>query len=581
MYRLSRSFLFSLIYLLTSTVLVWAATFAVNTTDDVDDGVCDATHCSLREAINAANVLAGPDTIAFNIPGPGPHTIQPTAGLPTVTDPVTIDGYTQPGASPNTNPTTQGLNTVLMIELDGSLTASDGLTIMTEKSTIRGLVINRFDGFAAAGVHIRSLDATGNRLEGSFIGTDATGTMALGNFFGVLINEASSGNTIGGTTSEARNLISGNSSGDGIQICGAHENLVEGNLIGTDMTGGVALGNRSSGVQICAFGTRNTIGGTVTAARNVISANGSRSGGISIVGDENQVLGNFIGTDVTGTADLGNGLHGIDIEGPAFNNLIGGTPPGAGNLIAFNGNTGISIDERSSGATGNAILANSIFSNTGFTPDPFGAAVGLGIDLDRDGVSPNDEQDGDGGTNNLQNFPHLTSANTEADTTIAGTLNSTPATEFRLEFFVNRECDPSGYGEGETFLGSTSVTTDSSGNAGYTVTFEPPVPSGRFITATATDPEGNTSEFSRCLEVLGLPTPCAADGDVNGDGQVSPEDALIVFQCFLGVRACSPEETRRGDITQDGQLSPADALCIFRQFLGLPPTADCVCFLEP
>ncbi len=129
--------------------------------------------------------------------------------------------------------------------------------------------------------------------------------------------------------------------------------------------------------------------------------------------------------------------------------------------------------------------------------------AGLGIDLGADGVTPNDAGDGDTGANNLQNFPVLTSA-TSGSTTIEGTLNSTPNTKFRLEFFSSTECDPSGYGEGETFLVFIDVTTDGSGNVTFTVTFPDTVPGGHFITATATDPNNNTSEFSQGVQVIAL-----------------------------------------------------------------------------
>jgi len=144
---------FSLVGLMTSASVVQAqTTFTVNTTDDIDDGTCGATHCSLCEAINTANANAGPDTITFNIPGPGPHTIQPTSALPTITDMVIIDGYTQPGATTNTNGPGLGINAVLMIELDGSNAGVgvSGLRITAGNSTVRGLVINRFNNHGIA-----------------------------------------------------------------------------------------------------------------------------------------------------------------------------------------------------------------------------------------------------------------------------------------------------------------------------------------------------------------------------------------------------------------------------------------------
>ena len=153
------------------------AILTVNSADDVDDGACDAAHCSLREAINAANGNAGRDTIAFNIPGPGHHTIQPASVLPTITDPVVIDGYIEAGASPNTNPITTGSNAVLKIELDGSVAGVGvhGLHITAGSSTVRGLVINRFGG---SGIVLETTG--GNMIEGNFIGTNVTGSAKLG-----------------------------------------------------------------------------------------------------------------------------------------------------------------------------------------------------------------------------------------------------------------------------------------------------------------------------------------------------------------------------------------------------------------
>ena len=157
---------------------------------------------------------------------------------------------------------------------------------------------------------------------------------------------------------------------------------------------------------------------------------------------------------------------------------------------------------RTAASTGNAILSNAIFANL---PATGGPSPGLGIDLATfpeifgqvDGVTPDDPGDGDTGGNNLQNFPVLTSSFTGgAIVTAAGTLNSTPSTSFRLEFFANSVADPSGHGEGETFVGSATVTTDASGDASFKATFSASVPAGQFITATATDRDNNTSEFS-------------------------------------------------------------------------------------
>ena len=404
--------------------------FTVNSTADPGDGVCDAVECTLREAIKAANSRPGLDFIAFNIPGAGPHTIRPASALHRITDPVVIDGYTQPGASPNTNGPGMGRNTVLMIELDGTNAGADanGLLIVGGSSTVRGLVINRF---GESGVRV---DLNGNNsVEGNFIGTNVTGNAAFGNLRGLWLSSAN--NKAGGTTSDAGNLISGNTTNAGVFIIGAAAtgNLVQGNYLGTDAAGIDDLGN-DTGVFL--------------------------------------------------TSGLGGSTIG------ASGNTIGGTVDGAGNTIAFNGYAGVVVFS----GTGNAILGNSIWANTG--------GSGLGIELidPLHGVTPNDSGDEDTGPNNLQNFPVVTSA-IGGSTTIEGTLNSTPNIQFRLELFSNSACDPSGSGEGETFLCFTDVTTNSSGDASFTVSLSTSVPAGQFITATATDPDGNTSEFSQCTPV--------------------------------------------------------------------------------
>jgi CSLREA domain-containing protein len=761
--------------------------FAVNSADDIDDAMCDVTHCSFREALNAANANPGIDMIGFSIPGAGPHTIRPASALPTITDPVVIDGTTEPDFAGTP-----------IVELDGSSAGSvQGLDITAANSTIRGLVINRFE---RNGVQITGAGATGNVVEGNFIGTNVAGTAALGNgvhgvsivgapgnivggttsaarniisanaIHGVGMIDASAtgnvvqgnyigtdvtgtsdlgnggngvnldkapANTVGGTTPEAHNVISGNDvhgvgiflpgasgnvvqgnfigtdangtadlgntqngvnisgapdnsvggtttgarnvisgndvHGVGIFLPGASGNVVQGNFIGTDITGSVDVGNAGSGVTlsdattntvggdtttarnvisgnwdgvvimgVAATGNRvvgnyigtdltgsvvlpntgvagvhidgapdneiggtlveerniisgngdgifvsggnatgnlirgnyigtdaagtvalgndgqgvfisapgntiggttsgagnvisgnaeagirisdvgatgnvvegnyigtdaggsvklgngfgmslsqalNTVGGTIAEARNVISGNGI---GIVIEGSDaanNVIQGNYIGTDAAGSADLGNDQHGINIHTNASNNTIGGTDIGAGNTVAFNGGDGVSVAT----GTGNQVLSNMIFSNTG-----------LGIDLGGDGITDNDAGDGDTGANNLQNFPVLASGISGGGSiTILGDLNSAANTDFSLEFFANSACDPSGNGQGETFLGSTVETTDGSGNASFTATFTATVAVGQFITVTATDPNNNTSEFSQCMTVTG------------------------------------------------------------------------------
>ncbi len=605
---------------------------------------------SLREAITNANATLGPDTITFDIPGPGVKTINPLTALPEITDQVVIDATTQPGYAGTP-----------LIEIDGSMAnASDGLMIKAGGTTVRGLSIGRFGsnainlngcdgnviqgnylGVAANGTTARQnnwgiqltnssnnliggttaaarnvISGNGNSaiainsgnanvIQGNFIGTTAAGTDVLttpsGSFGGIRIPEPTSidnliggsapgaGNVIsgissgfgittngtgtviqgnrigtdvngvnkipnsggvlatglnilvGGTTAEARNIISGN--GDGVTIRGAGSRL-QGNYIGTDITGTVALGNTGSGggvvagdgaliggttsemrniiagnnfnnVSIGSFGAaapvtvqgnyigtdvtgtralgatnvgiqigsnNNLVGGVVPGARNVISGNitGVQLSFSNVVG--NVIQGNFIGLNAAGTAPLGNTGQGIFITGAA-NTTIGGTQPEAGNKIAFNGGAGIASIVS---GQGNAIRGNSIFSNTG-----------LGIDLGGNGVTPNDNGDSDSGPNNLQNFPVITGVLSSSNsTTIQGSLKSLPSTTFQIDFYSNAAVDPSGNGEGAVFFGSASVNTNANGDATINATIPAGLPAGRVITATATDPNGNTSEFS-------------------------------------------------------------------------------------
>jgi hypothetical protein len=213
------------------------------------------------------------------------------------------------------------------------------------------------------------------------------------------------------------------------------------------------------------------VGGTEPGAANLIS--GNVFAGITLYGNNNLVQGNSIGTDVSGTQPLGNHF-GVLVLGDS--NTVGGTAAGAGNLIAFNTNDGVLV----SGFVDNAILRNAIVANGN-----------LGIELDRDG-------------NHNQEAPVITSAfSGGGTTTIQGTLQSAPNTGFVVELFVNTTCDPSGSCEGEQFLASLTVATDADGLANFTLALALEVLPGDWITATATDPAGNTSEFSPGLQVTG------------------------------------------------------------------------------
>ena len=229
---------------------------------------------------------------------------------------------------------------------------------------------------------------------------------------------------------------------------------------------------------------------------NVVASNGRFGIVIGEAGaDDNIVAGNFIGTDAGGTLAMGNLNHGVAIAGDAQRNQIGGSTPQAANTIAHNGGAGLLITRS---ALDTLMSGNHIYANAALGID-LSPAVDENGDWVGDGITPNDPGDADTGPNNLQNFPVLTSATL---TTVEGTLNSTPNTTFTLEFFSNTECDPFGAGEGEIFLPTTApatVTTDSSGDAAFTFTFASAISAAGFVTATATDPNNNTSEFSACL----------------------------------------------------------------------------------
>ena len=341
---------------------------------------------------------------------------------------------------------------------------------------------NVISGNSSDGVSIRG---AGSKVQGNFIGTDITGTLALGNSGNGV--SAADGALIGGTEPGARNIISTNGTfGNNCNISLGFNSTgptvtIQGNYIGTDVTGAKALGGSSAGINITS--SNHMIGGLVPEARNVISGNsvGIQLGFFSTtVG--NVIQGNFIGLNAAGTGSLPNNQQGIAING-AVNNTIGGLQIEAANKIAFNGAGGITI---SGNAQGNSIRRNSIFSNNG-----------LGIDLGANGVTANDGSDPDTGPNNLQNFPVITGVMSSSNsTTIQGTLKSLSNTTFQIDFYSNGSVDPSGNGEGAQFFNTTSVTTDANGDATINTTFPIALPVGRVITATATDPNGNTSEFS-------------------------------------------------------------------------------------
>ena len=362
---------------------------------------------------------------------------------------------------------------------------------------------------------------TGNVVAGNIVGADRSGMVAIPNGLNSLsrcgIYLGGSGNRIG-TNGDSlsdtleRNLISGNNG------CGilhnlqtnptALPNVIAGNYIGTNATGLAALPNSGGGLSSATGPNFNVI-----IRNNVISGNGG--GGIAIGGLNQAVItGNFIGVGADGAAPLGNtGGSGIFLTGS--DNQVGGVNPGEANVVANNGGSNGAGIGLGSAAQRNAIRGNRIYGNQK-----------LGLDLNGDQVvNPNDDGDGDGGANGLQNFPEIAFAQSYVNgtTVISGTLSSQATTTYTLDFYRSAAADDSGYGEGENYLGSDLVTTGAGGVVTFTITLTGvTVPGGDVVTATATDPDGSTSEFSAAFG----PVSGVADVPISG---LSAQAQLPIF----------------------------------------------------
>jgi len=346
-------------------------------------------------------------------------------------------------------------------------------------------------------------------IQGNYIGTDAAGISHFPVFEGIRLIQNTPNSLIGGTSTGAGNLIAA--------ILGiafddsAGGTTIQGNFIGTDVTGTVGFGG-SHGIG--GNSPNIAIGGSEPGAGNLIS---SYDVGIQVGGGTGWIIqGNRIGTDITGTMPLGNGCNGIVTTNAGGNpsGAIGGIAPGQGNIIAFSGTQAIELGDGSTFT----ILGNSIFGNGG---------VGVRLNSTICGIfgpTDNDHCDADSGANNTQNYPVIAAASfDDGFVTVSGTLDSVPNTAFRLEFFSNSECELSSINnnqprpQGEHFLGdplppgSLIVTTDGNCSASFgPLTFA--LPTGHtFVTATATRLDhGNmveTSEFSLCASISGAPTP--------------------------------------------------------------------------
>jgi hypothetical protein len=524
---------------------------------------------SFREATLAANNTAGPQTITFAIPQSDWWLFTNIALLKLENgafdisgDETTVDFSTQTAFTGNTNSTG---NEVGIYGLEPNGWGSAAIFVNGNNCVIRGLDVvnqrgygvylrgnnNRVVGCTIAGPLYAAVYISGgfggppadrnivggtnpgdaNTLSagnsGVRIDGPATNNVVIGNarlsgaFYGVEVRSAPSSNLfainnrIGGPTVAERNLISGSGHygeegfpvGAQISLQSAVGTIVEGNFIGTNAAGTASFGQTgpagisardSTGTQIL----DNLISGILVEGINHYA--GQRFGiGISLQGNSANTIihGNFIGTDASGQNAIPNrtGIATSFWPGSPAPSMIsvGGVGDGEGNRVAFNETIGVAID---STARGVRISGNSIDSNGGLGIDLFSESGG--------GVTLNDSGDGDDGANRLQNYPVLQSAMTSSGaTTVSGTLNSSPNSQFSLEFFASPQCDASGFGEGANFLGAATVATDGSGNASFQISVAPAAV-GSSVTATATRlSTDDTSEFSACQVVTAATTP--------------------------------------------------------------------------
>ena len=393
------------------------------------------------------------------------------------------------------------------------------------------------NGIAGISIYQSSPASPGPPVLGNLIGTDFTGTKAVPNGVGILM-QGSRDAVIGSAQKTGRNIISGNAKA-GIQLGMGNNGLalftrINGNYIGTDISGQKAVPN-FRGIQLdYAFGT--VIGGSTsqpgTAQGNLISGNDSAGIYMNRFGSNNSIYGNAIGVAADGASPLPNravnseGGWGIFAAGTGINI---GAPGQLSNLIANNEAAGIAVvNNPTLNLRGFAfsIRGNSIFNNGG-----------LGIDLGDDGATPNDDGDSDSGANDLQNFPVLNTgviARDGSSLNVSGTLDSTPNHLFAIDVYASDEADPSGYGEGQIYLGSFNVNTRS----GMT-TFQQSLPisldlTGKVITATASDyADYNTSEFSQAVSALISPPPFIVITKVSGAAYASNSSVILNFDSKL------------------------------------------------
>ena len=462
------------------------------------NGVCAASGsvCTLRAAIQEANAYPGGDIIRFAI-GSGARTINLSSGLPTVTEAVLIDGWTQPGFAGTP-----------LIDINGA--GRPGLALTGGNSVVRGLVLRNLNGHALV-----LTGGNGYVVAGNYIGMMPNGrTPSPNNGYGIVVFE-SSNNRIGGTAAVQANLISKNTltgPGGGIVLIGSNGNTIQGNLIGTDISGMVAQPNEGRGVALI-DSSDNLIGGPDAGAANVISGNRRTGVRISGLSNNNVIQANLIGAnrDLTGVLPNDRGVQILDGgNNKVLANLIfGNSYDGVmlweasntlieGNAIAYNGYGPADGEEPGFfgvwvvSGTGNQVLTNQIFGN-----------FHLGINLNDDLVTPNDLADADAGANNSQNHPTILGADRLGTVTlVTGSLATRPNGLYRVQFFANPTCDaPTGVGEGQYYLGEAMVPTNAAGGGAFSFVFNALLPVGWAVSGTTTDPTGNTSEFAPCRNV--------------------------------------------------------------------------------
>lgn len=558
---------------------------------------------SFREAVAATNNAPGPQTVEFAIPESEWWLLDNVALLELqdgpfliTDDETTLDFASQADFTGDTNPN-GGEVGIYGLEVNGW--GHPAIFIYASNTTVIGLGPvyqrrlslsvqagnnNRFIGNTTDGIELdpNPGTTTGNIIggtepgEGNTLGSveiycGASDNVVVGNTIREVNvvgsqycepgNEYPINNRIGGPTAAERNVISGFGrrsgegypSGEGVLVTYAKNTLVEGNYIGVTADGMNRVNQiGTSGVRVYdAFDTM--IRGNLISGIRALGSNHSAGqifGNAIEVGSINEhtyrttIHGNLIGTDATGLNPIqtrsgiivapSTGIYSV------HDTVIGGTEPGQANTIAFTEVRGVTVSALVQSAT---ILGNSIFGHEGMGIDLF--KIGLN---DR-GVTPNDPGDADSGGNGLQNYPEITNATTSGGMmTVAGTFNSMPARTYRLEFFSNQECDQTGFGEGQHFLGAAEVTTDANGDATVNATVREAPAGMMFITATATDLSiGATSEFSACFGMS--QTNCIAD--VNGDGSLTPADFSAWVTAFNSMDSGC-------DQNADGACSPAD-----------------------